>query len=92
MQDFFFKELCCLEERGDWFFSGEGCIFKAVFLLQSGKFPHVFFTLQVLATFFDILSLCQMASPMEVIWKAGADGRKIVSPLNCSVRVICFPH
>lgn len=92
MQDFFLKELCCLGERGDWFFSGEGCIFKAVFLLQSGKFPNVFFTLQVLATFFDILSLCQMASPMEVIWKAGADGRKIVSSLNCSVRVICFPH
>lgn len=92
MQDFFKKELCCLGEMGDWFFSGWGCIFKAVFLLQSGKFPNVFFTLQVLATFFDTLSLCQMANPVEVVWKAGADGRKIVSPLNCSVRVICFPN
>lgn len=37
--------------EGRLVFSGEGCIFKAVFLLQSGKFPNVFFTLQVLETF-----------------------------------------
>ena len=74
-----------------FFFSGEGCILKAVFLLQSGRFPKVFFTLKSLANFCDTLCLCQMARPMKVIWKAEADGRKMVSPLHRSVRVICFP-
>lgn len=44
-------------------FGGGVCVFKAVFLLQSGKFPKVFFTLKLPATFLDTLCLCQMEAP-----------------------------
>lgn len=57
------------------------------------NFLRYFLLSKVVAAFFDTLCLCQMASPVEVIWKAvAADGRNTVSPLNCTVRIICFPY
>lgn len=82
-----------LGEGGKLVFSGEVCLFKAVSFCKMVNFLRYSLPSKVVAAFFDTLCLCQMASPVEVIWKAVAgDGRNIVSPLHCAVRIICFPH
>lgn len=90
MQDFFLG-IDVIWGRG-FVFGGGVCVFKVVFLLQSGKFPKVFFTLKLSATFLDTLCLCQMEAPGKSLGRQRQEtAKKTLSPLGCAVRVICFP-
>lgn len=80
--------------EGELLSSGGDCIFNCilVFPSQSDRRLKAFFGLKVLADFSDASACVRWQAQWQSLGRQPQEMSEMVSPLCCTVRVICFPQ